>query len=80
MALPSKKEVEDLASSLNEVAKGYSDSADLNGYLSRIQVIGKAKELMRMLITPDQMANYHGLNVSVLNYIPWWPIMCGIAD
>jgi hypothetical protein len=72
MALPSKKEVEDLVSSLNEVAGGYADSADLNGYISRVQIIAKAKDLVRALITPDQVPNYHGLNVSVLSCLRCW--------
>lgn len=65
MDLPSKKEVEDLVGGLAEVAKGYSNSADLGGYISRVQIISKAKELVRSLTTPDQAPNYHGLNVSV---------------
>jgi hypothetical protein len=66
MALPSKKEIEDLVSSLSEIAKGYADTPDLNGYITRVQIIAKAKELTRALITPDQAPNYHGLNVRCL--------------
>lgn len=63
MSLPSPKEVEALASSLSEAAKSYTDSPDLQGYMSRMEVISKAKELIRSLITPEQVPNYHGLNV-----------------
>ncbi|KAK3682769.1 S-adenosyl-L-methionine-dependent methyltransferase [Podospora appendiculata] len=66
MALPSKHEIEALVSSLGEIAKGYDDAADLNGYMSRVQIIAKAKELVRALITPDQTPNYHGLNMAEL--------------
>lgn len=64
MALPSKAEIDQLVASLNQAAGAYSDSPDLDGYLSRAQIIAKARELSRALITPDQLPNYHGLNVS----------------
>ncbi|KAK3322662.1 S-adenosyl-L-methionine-dependent methyltransferase [Apodospora peruviana] len=65
-ALPAKQEIEALVSALNDVAKGYSDTPDLSGYVSRVQIIGKAKELVRAMITPDQTPNYHGLNMAEL--------------
>ena len=55
---------------LNEIAKNYDDTPDLNGYMSRTSVIAKAKELQRALITPDQTPNYHGLNVGELDSSP----------
>ncbi|KAK1757099.1 O-methyltransferase B [Echria macrotheca] len=66
MALPTKQEVSDLVASLGEVAKGYADTPDLEGYMSRVQIIAKAKELVRTLTTPDQIPNYHGLNMAEL--------------
>lgn len=64
MALPNKQEIDDLVSSLNDAAKAYSDAPDLNGYMSRVQILEKARTLTNALITPDQKPNYHGLNVS----------------
>ncbi|KAF5966180.1 O-methyltransferase B [Fusarium coicis] len=66
MALPNKKEIDDLVSSLNDAAKAYSDAPDLNGYMSRVQILEKARTLTNALITPDQKPNYHGLNIAEL--------------
>lgn len=66
MALPSPEELQSLIAELNDVAKAYSTAPDLNGYLPRIQIIDRAKKLSRALITPEQLPNYHGLNVSDL--------------
>lgn len=64
MALPSKGDVDELVSSLLAAASSYSDSPDLNGHASRAQVIAKAKDLIRAVVSPDMTPNYHGLNVS----------------
>ncbi|KAK2690474.1 hypothetical protein QWA68_011315 [Fusarium oxysporum] len=69
MALPNKQEIDDLVSSLNDAAKAYSDAPDLNGYMSRVQILEKARTLTNALITPDQKPNYHGLNAS-RNFAP----------
>ncbi|KAI1008745.1 hypothetical protein LB504_001815 [Fusarium proliferatum] len=66
MALPSKQEINDLVSSLNDAAKAYSDAPDLNGYMSRVQILEKTRTLTNALITPDQKPNYHGLNIAEL--------------
>jgi hypothetical protein len=63
MALPSPEELQKLAAELNDAAKAYSASPDLNGYMSRVHVLEKAKEITQSLISPDQMPNYHGRNV-----------------
>jgi len=66
MALPSKQEIEALVSELVDVAKNYTDTPGLNGYVSRAQIIAKSKDLVRPLVTPDMAPNYHGLNISLL--------------
>ena len=63
MALPSKQEFEALLSSLNNVAKDYSDANDLDSHLRRIEISGQAKKLVRALTTPEQMPIQHGINV-----------------
>ena len=63
MALPSPAEVQFLVTELNAVAQAYSTAPDLNGYMSRVQIIDKAKRLTRALISIEQTPNYHGLNV-----------------
>ena len=63
MALPSPGEIQNLAAELNDAAKAYSASPDLNGYMSRVHILEKAKEITQSLISPDQMPNYHGRNV-----------------
>jgi hypothetical protein len=73
MALPSQEELRSLIADLNSVAKGYSTAPDLNGYMSRVEIITKAKKLTQALITPEQLPNYHGLNVSIFN----WQYVCG---
>jgi hypothetical protein len=45
MALPTPEEVQALVADLTQVAQAYSTSPDLNGYMSRVQVIAKAKKL-----------------------------------
>ncbi|KAF4442844.1 hypothetical protein F53441_11634 [Fusarium austroafricanum] len=66
MALPNKQEIDELVSSLNNAAKAYSDAPDLTGYMSRVQILEKARSLTNALITPDQKPNYHGLNIAEL--------------
>jgi hypothetical protein len=69
MALPTPEEVQSLVAELANVAQAYSTSPDLNGYMSRVQVIAKAKKLTQSLISPEQLPNYHGLNVrSILRH------------
>jgi hypothetical protein len=63
MTLPSPEELQKLAAELNDAAKAYSASPDVNGYMSRVHVLEKAKEITQSLISPDQMPDYHGRNV-----------------
>jgi hypothetical protein len=63
MALPTSEEVQSLVAELTNVAQAYSTSPDLNGYMSRVQVIAKANKLTQSLISPEQLPNYHGLKV-----------------
>ncbi|KAK3988728.1 S-adenosyl-L-methionine-dependent methyltransferase [Cladorrhinum sp. PSN332] len=65
-AIPSKEEVAELVRQLTDLAKNYDDTPDLNGYISRTTIIGKAKELQRALMSPDQTPNYHGLEMAEL--------------
>lgn len=62
-ALPTAEELQVLIADLTTLAQSYSPAPDLNGYISRVQVIAKAKEISRLLVSPDQTPNYHGLNV-----------------
>ena len=64
MSLPTPEELQVLIEELQTIAKSYNPTPDLNGYVSRVQVIAKAKEISRFLVSPDQTPNYHGLNVS----------------
>ncbi|RSL92312.1 hypothetical protein CEP52_013901 [Fusarium oligoseptatum] len=66
MALPSKQEVNDLVNDLAQASQAYSDAPDLNGYMSRVHVLEKARALTNALITPDQKPNYHGINIAEL--------------
>jgi hypothetical protein len=70
MALPTPEELQSLIADLASVAQAYNTSSDLNGYMSRIQVLAKAKKLTQSLITPDQLPNYHGLNVRPAPLLP----------
>jgi hypothetical protein len=53
MALPSQEELRSLIADLNSVAEGYSSAQDLNGYMSRVEIIAKARRLTQALITPS---------------------------
>ncbi|CAP62285.1 uncharacterized protein PODANS_5_12370 [Podospora anserina S mat+] len=66
MALPTKQEVQDLVKQLTEAANAYDDSASLAGHLARTDIIARAKDLQRALITADQTPAYHGLNMAEL--------------
>ena len=63
MAYTSPEALQKLVAELNDAAKAYSASPDLDGYMSRVHVIEKAKEITQNLISTDQMPNYHGRNV-----------------
>jgi hypothetical protein len=65
MALPTPSELQALIADLTEVSKAYSTAPDLGGYRSRVEVIAKAKKISRALIAPEQLPNYHGLNVGI---------------
>lgn len=66
MALPTQEEVMSLLADLTAATQAYSTSPDLNGYMSRVEIVAKAKKLAQSLIQPEQLPNYHGLNVRVL--------------
>lgn len=63
MALPSKSEVDAALAGLAEAAKGYSDTPDLAGHMARVEIIAKAKSLIRSVASQEMTPNYHGLNV-----------------
>lgn len=64
-AIPTAEELQSLISDLTKVAAQYNPTPDLQGYVSRVQVIEKAKRITQALISPDQLPNYHGLQVSL---------------
>ncbi|KAK1780272.1 hypothetical protein QBC45DRAFT_431795 [Copromyces sp. CBS 386.78] len=64
MALPSKQEFDALLISLNNVAKDYDDSNDLESRLRRMAISAQAKKLVRALTTPEQMPIQHGINMA----------------
>ena len=63
MALPTPDDLQALLADLTSAVQGYSTSPDLNGYMSRINVIEKAKQITQSLIPAEQLPYYHGLNV-----------------
>ncbi|POR33890.1 Sterigmatocystin 8-O-methyltransferase [Tolypocladium paradoxum] len=65
-ALPTKSQVDEALSGLAEAAKSYSDAPDLAGCASRVDIIARAKSLMRSVVSPDMMPHYHGLNMAEL--------------
>jgi hypothetical protein len=72
MSLPTPEEVQALVADLSTAAQAYSTAPDLEGYMSRVQLIAKARQLSRALITPDQAPNYHGLNVCQEFIFKFW--------
>ncbi|KAH8891973.1 S-adenosyl-L-methionine-dependent methyltransferase [Thozetella sp. PMI_491] len=64
MALPSSAELEKLIATLSDAAKAYSDAPGLEGHLTRARIIASAKEIVRAVTTPEQIPNYHGLNMA----------------
>ncbi|KND88464.1 Sterigmatocystin 8-O-methyltransferase [Tolypocladium ophioglossoides CBS 100239] len=66
MALPTKAQVDAALRGLAEAAESYSDAPDFAGYASRVDVIARAKSLIRAVVSPDMTPNYHGLNIAEL--------------
>ena len=64
MAFPTPKELQELIGQLNDVAKSYNASPDLDGFKSRVQIVEKAKEISRTLTAADDIAFAHCFNVS----------------
>jgi hypothetical protein len=50
MALPTPEEVQALVADLTQVAQAHSTSPYLNGYMSRVQVVAKAKKLTYLVV------------------------------
>lgn len=63
MAFPSKAEVDTALAGLSQAVEGYSDAQDLNGHMARVEVIARAKQLIRSVVSAEMTPNYHGLNV-----------------
>jgi hypothetical protein len=63
MSLPSPEEVRALVAELTTAANAYSAAPDLDGYMARVDIVAKAKKISRALVAPEQLPNYHGLNV-----------------
>ncbi|KAJ6444265.1 Sterigmatocystin 8-O-methyltransferase [Purpureocillium lavendulum] len=65
-AFPDKNQLDAAIAGLVDASKSYSDAPDLGGYASRVEIITRAKSLIRTLVSPDMMPNYHGLNIAEL--------------
>ncbi|KAL3955314.1 hypothetical protein ACCO45_010877 [Purpureocillium lilacinum] len=63
---PSKTQVDEAIASLADAGRSYSDAPNLAGHASRVEIITRAKKLIRDLVSPDMMPNYHGLNIAEL--------------
>ncbi|KAK0386964.1 hypothetical protein NLU13_5277 [Sarocladium strictum] len=66
MAFPSKAEVDTALAGLSQAVEGYSDAQDLNGHMARVEVIARAKQLIRSVVSAEMTPNYHGLNMAEL--------------
>ncbi|TVY35408.1 O-methyltransferase [Lachnellula subtilissima] len=64
MALPTPNDLQALLADLTRAVQGYSTSPDLNGYMSRINIIEKAKQITQSLIPAEQLPYYHGLHMA----------------
>jgi hypothetical protein len=62
--LPSKQQAGIPVNRLNDATQACFAALELNGYISKVQVIGKDMTLTNTLATPDHTPNYHSLNVS----------------
>lgn len=67
-AIPTAEELQALISDLTNVAAHYSATPGPEGYISRVQIIEKAKRIAQSLTSPEQLPNYHGLNASLSNW------------
>jgi hypothetical protein len=65
MALPSKDAVDEALAGLADAVKGYSDAPDVAGHMARVEIIARAKSLIRSVVAPEMTPNYHGLNVGL---------------
>lgn len=71
MALPTSQELQSLIAELTAAAQSYTATLDLSGYMSRVAIIAKAKSLTQALVSPEQLPNYHGLNVCFSHLASW---------
>ncbi|KAI9167216.1 hypothetical protein HJFPF1_03341 [Paramyrothecium foliicola] len=68
MAIPSKTAVEEALVDLTEAINSYSESPDTMGHISRVEIIARAKDLIRSVVPPKMIPNYHdyhGLNFCI---------------
>lgn len=79
MAVPSRSEVDAALAGLTQAVGSYSDAPDLTGHMSRVEIIARAKNLIRSVVSAEMTPNYHGLNVRQLSllsfanvYHDWW--------
>lgn len=67
--LPRKPQVDEALANLVAAAGQYSDAPDLEGHMARVEIIARAKSLIRSVVSPEMTPNYHGLNVGF--YLPF---------
>jgi len=80
MALASPQELQLPIADLTTVAQSNTASPDLGGYMARIAIIAKVKEITRSLVSPEQLPNYHGLNVHCSPFFSIDQYLNGFSD
>ena len=55
--------LQDLVQQLTEAAKACDHSPGANGYATRTNVAGIAKDIVRLMMAPSDMSMHHSVNV-----------------
>lgn len=65
MMFTTPEQFQEFLAQLNEVAKAYSTSLDVNGTKSRVAITEKAKRIVQAMMDPSNMGMHHLVNVSM---------------
>ena len=57
------QQLQELIEELTQVSKNYDPTPGPAGYISRSNIIGKAKEIAHLMMNPTDMSMHHTVNV-----------------
>lgn len=61
--LPAPSQVEESLDGLIRAVRAFAATHDVDGQDAQLEIIARAKTLIRSVMTPDRLPMYHGFNV-----------------